>query len=97
VFELPINVTYTVQEIGAEDYTTTVDDAEGKITGTKRTAVLLEGNLLPEANQTTFVNNKNSAVLTGITLAMIPATVLIVSMFTGAVVVRKIKKSADKR
>ncbi len=97
MLEMPIGATYTIQEIDAEDYSTTVDGSEGKITGTKTTAVLLEGDILPDSNQTEFVNNKNSAVLTGVTLAMIPAVVLIVTMFTGAVVVRKIKKSSNKR
>ncbi len=96
--EVPINAEYVIEEIGAEDYMTTVDGSAGKITSTKRAAVLLEDDSLPDANQTIFVNHKESAVMTGITLAIIPAAILIVAMFTGAVIVRKVKKdSVNKR
>ena len=96
--EIPINAEYTIEEIDASDYSTTVDGEEGKVTSTKLTAALLEGGELPESNQTEFINHKESAVLTGITLAMIPAVVLIALMFVGAVVMRKVKKnSINKR
>lgn len=95
--EIPIGVTYTVVEVDAEDYTTTVDGAEGKISATKTSAVLLENDVLPEANQTNFVNHKESAVLTGVTLAMIPAAILIVAMFTGAVIVHRAKKNSSNK
>jgi hypothetical protein len=97
LFEIPINAEYTIQEMGADDYATTVDGVEGKMTGRKTTAVLLGDDLLPDSNKTTFVNDKNSAVLTGVVLAMIPAIVLIVSMFVGALIVRKMKKTSNRR
>ena len=96
--EIPINATYTIEELDATDYSTTVDGDDGKITATKTTAVLLPNDEVPTDNQTNYVNHKESAVLTGITLAIIPAAVLIIAMFVGAVVVRKLKKdSSNKR
>ncbi len=96
--EIPINAEYTIEELDATDYSTTVDGDDGKITDTKLAAVLLPDDVVPTDNQTNFVNHKESAVLTGITLAIIPAAVLIVAMFVGAVVVRKLKKdSSNKR
>ena len=96
--EIPINAEYTIEELGAADYSTTVDGNSGKVSATKTTAVLLPNDELPTDNQTNFINHKESAVLTGITLAIIPAVALVVVMFVGAVVVRKMKKdSSNKR
>ena len=96
--EIPINVEYSIEEADADDYSTIVDGNDGKITGTKLASVLLPNNEVPTENQTNFVNHKESAVLTGITLAILPAAVLIVAMFAGAVVIRKMKKdSTNKR
>ena len=95
--EIPIGVTYVIVEADAEDYTTTVDESEGKSSAIKTSAVLLDNDALPESNQTNFVNHKESAVLTGVTLAIIPAAILIVAMFTGAVIVRKVKKNSSNK
>lgn len=93
--EIPINAEYTIEEIGAADYSTTVDGEDGKSTPTKLAAVLLANGDLPTDNQTNFVNHKESAVLTGVTLAIIPAAILIVAMFVGAVAMHKMKKSSS--
>ena len=95
--EIPIGVTYTVVEADATDYSTTVDGSEGKSTATKTSAALLDGDVLPDSNQTNYVNHKESAVLTGVTLAIIPAVILIVSMFTGAVIMRRVKKNSPNK
>ena len=96
--EIPINASYSIQELGAADYDTTVDGFDGKITTAKQSAMLLSNGALPNENKTAFVNRKESEVLTGVTLAIIPAAIIIVALFVGAVVVRKIKKdSSNKR
>ena len=97
LYEIPINITYTVEEVDATDYSTTVDEIEGKQSLEKYTGILLEGGLLQDSNHTDIVNHKESEVLTGITLAIIPAVIMIVMLFGGALIMKKIKKNSNKR
>lgn len=73
--ELPIGLSYTFTEIGADDYRTYVDDSkvEGKESLVKTTVAASSSEEEIAAHNTTlFENVKNSAVMTGVSSMLLP-------------------------
>lgn len=90
--QLPIGVTYQIVELQPGEYTVYVNEEQKSDTGTLTANALVE-NDAPISNKTMFINHKESEVLTGVTIAIVPAAV-IAGLAVGAyLVTRKLRKS----
>jgi pilin isopeptide linkage protein len=103
---LPQGMIYTVEELGATDYTTTVQatDDEGTLqsAGTTKTyngTITLAGSSSAEGiadNQVVFTNERNITVDSGIVLNIAPYVVVLILAVGGAVVFFARKKNSAK-
>lgn len=96
VYQLPVDVDYALTEQDATDYKTYIDASttDNKATSGKKTAELdvdaQSGAVsIPAANKTSFKNNKESDVITGIFISILPFVVLVAMAAAGIYAVRK--------
>jgi len=90
--QMPIGLSYALVEATPAGYTTFINGVEKSSTGWLATAAMENGEIT-EANKIKFVNNRGSAVLTGITSAIAPIAVLAVLGVCGLAITRKLRKS----
>ncbi len=90
--QIPIGMFYLVSESVPAGYLTYVNEVEKSSTGWTTAAAMVNGEIT-EANKIEFVNNKESAVLTGISSAVAPIALLAVLGLGGFAITRKLRKS----
>ena len=102
IYQVPVDVNYTLTEQDATDYKTYIDASttDNKATSGKKTAELDKnaqtGVLsIPAANKTSFVNNKEADVVTGIFISILPFVVLIAMAAAGIYAIRKTAKAEE--
>jgi hypothetical protein len=94
--EIPIGAVYSIEEVSEEGYVTSVDGVEGNKTADKTTAVITEG-VLPASNKTWFINHRDSEVLTGVTVAVIPAVAILAVTLGGFAFAKYTAQKKSKR
>lgn len=92
LYQLPIGARYSIGEISDGEYTVYVNGEQGANTGFREMEALQNGELTT-ANMASFVNHKESEVLTGITMAIVPFGILAVLGASGYVISRKLRKA----
>ncbi len=75
--EMPINESYTITETGATDYKTYIDGSTTDAKTTTKTTVATNDSNFSTNNATSYINNYQSDVLTGIFINILPFIILI--------------------
>jgi len=96
VNQIPIGTKYTITEQDATDYETYIDGSStnSKATGNK-TTVATDAATFNTADVTSFVNNKETPVLTGIFVNIAPFATLIVLAVAGLYIMKKTSKKEN--
>lgn len=92
LYQLPIGARYSIGEVSNGDYVVYANDEQRTSIGLREMEPLLNGELTA-ANKTIFINHKESEVLTGVTMAIIPFGILAVLGVSGYVITRKLRKA----
>ena len=89
--ELPVSATFSVEEENSNGYTAWLDEEQRNNNGGTVLVIadINQPDLLSAANQANFVNKKESSVLTGVTMNVLPFVLLAVVCVVGALVIRK--------
>ncbi len=95
LYQLPINVTYAVNEVAKADYVTYADGVQRNGVSERVIAAVQDGELAA-ANKVAFVNHKEASVLTGITMTIVPLMTVAVVILTTYVITRKLHKKEDR-
>ncbi len=93
--QLPINASYTVNEVAKADYVTYADGVQQNGVSERVIAAVQDGELAA-ANKVSFVNHKEASVLTGITMAIGPLMAVAVVVLATYVITRKLRKKEDR-
>lgn len=95
LYQLPIGARYSVSEVDDGRYTISVNGEQGNSVSLRQMEALHDGGLAA-ANKVSFVNHRESEVLTGVTMAIIPFAIVATIGVTGYVISRKLRKNEDK-
>ena len=89
-YQIPSNVMFTIEEMDASNYKTYINNGNTN----KKTIVSFALNT-PSSNNTSYVNNHESTVLTGVFVSIIPYIVLIGLSIIGIYVLKKKSKKTN--
>ena len=93
--EMPINGSYTVTEAGASDYKTYIDGSTTDSKTTTKTTVATNDSNFSTSNATSYINNYQSDVLTGIFINILPFIVLIGLAIVGIYINKRLSAQTE--
>ena len=93
LYQIRHGTDYSFSEDVPDGYAVTLNDRNGVSSGTGVVASFVDDGVLPMNNKVRFVNHKESAVLTGVSTAVVPISILAVIGVGSFVIARKLRKS----
>ena len=95
LYQLPVGASYSISEVSDGDYVVYANGVQRTEVGPRIMEALQDGELTA-ANKTAFVNHKESEVLTGITMTLLPFSLLALLSLIGYVAFRKLHKEEHR-
>jgi len=89
-YQISSNLSYTIEEMDAQNYKTYINNSEED----NKTASLITVNR-PESNTVSYINNNESTVLTGLFVSILPYALLISLSIIGIYVLKKKSKKTN--